>query len=64
MKKDKTNYYIAQADIAHELYEKEKGRYNLQWQGAAVGFKSVLTDPALFKTCLERASTILQTANA
>lgn len=57
---DKTSYYIKQADIAHELYVKSKGGYKNEWKGAAIGFKRVLSNQALFKECLSKADKILQ----
>ena len=60
---NRADYYIKEADIAHGLYLKEKGAYINQWQGAAVGFKKVIADHALFKTCLTKAAEILKTAN-
>ena len=49
----KTNiqYYIAQADIAHDLYSKAKGSYKSVWMGAAKGFQTKIADEALFAKC-------------
>ena len=57
----KTNiqYYIAQADIAHDLYSKSKGSYESVWTGAAKGFKTQIADAALFAKCKEKAEAIL-----
>jgi len=57
----KTNiqYYIAQADIAHDLYSKAKGSYESVWMGAAKGFQTKIADAALFAKCKEKAAAIL-----
>ena len=57
----KTNiqYYIAQADIAHDLYSKSKGSYESVWMGAAKGSKTQKADAALFAKCKEKAEAIL-----
>tara|TARA_R110002020_G_scaffold463976_1_gene684307 strand:- start:173 stop:355 length:183 start_codon:yes stop_codon:yes gene_type:complete len=57
----KTNiqYYIAQADIAHDLYSKAKGSYESIWMGAAKGFQTKIADATLFAKCKEKASEIL-----
>ena len=52
-------YYIAQADIAHDLYSKAKGSYESIWMGAAKGFKTQIADAALFAKCKEKAEAIL-----
>ena len=53
-------YYIAQADIAHDLYGKAKGSYKSVWMGAAKGFKTEITDSDLFAKCKEKAAAILE----
>tara|TARA_E500000318_G_scaffold52752_1_gene49173 strand:- start:225 stop:431 length:207 start_codon:yes stop_codon:yes gene_type:complete len=60
--KTKIQYYIAQADIAHDLYSKSKGSYESVWMGAAKGFKTQITDAALFAKCKEKAAEILVVA--
>jgi hypothetical protein len=52
-------YYIAQADIAHDLYSKAKGSYKSVWMGAAKGFKTQIADANLFAKCKEKATAIL-----
>ena len=53
-------YYIAQADLAHDLYGKAKGAYKSVWMGAASGgFQTKIADEALFAKCKEKATAIL-----
>lgn len=52
-------YYIARADIAHDIYGKAKGDYKSVWMGAAKGFKTQMADAALFAKCREKATAIL-----
>lgn len=57
--KKSIQYYIAQADIAHDLYSKAKGSYESEWMGAAKGFKTKIANEALFAKCKEKAAAIL-----
>ena len=57
--KKSIQYYIAQADIAHDLYRKAKGSYKSTWMGAAKGFQTKIADEALFTKCIEKAEAIL-----
>ena len=57
--KKSIQYYIAQADLAHDLYSKAKGSYESVWMGAAKGFKTQIADRALFDKCKEEATAIL-----
>jgi len=57
--KKSIQYYIAQADIAHDLYGKSKGSYESVWMGAAKGFQTKIADAALFAKCKEKAAAIL-----
>ncbi len=58
--KNTIQYYIAQADLAHDLYGKAKGSYESVWMGAAAGgFKTQIADRALFAKCKEKATAIL-----
>ena len=57
--KKSIQYYIAQADLAHDLYSKAKGSYGSVWMGAAKGFKTQIADAALFAKCKEKATAIL-----
>ena len=52
-------YYIAQADLAHDLYGKARGDYKSVWMGAAKGFKTQIADATLFAKCKEKATAIL-----
>jgi len=55
----KTEYYITQADLAHDLYNKSSGPHQLVWMGAAKGFQTRISDEALFAECIEKATLIL-----
>ena len=58
--KKSIQYYIAQADLAHDLYSKAKGAYKSVWMGAASGgFQTKIADEALFAKCKEKATAIL-----
>ena len=57
--KKSIQYYIAQADIAHDLYRKSNGSYESTWMGAARGFKTEIADEALFAKCIEKAAALL-----
>ena len=59
MKKTDMQYYIKQADLAHELYKKENGKYKHEWRGAGIGFKLVVADLDFFKKCMESATASL-----
>jgi hypothetical protein len=59
LSKETIQYYIARADIAHDLYGKAKGDYKSVWMGAAKGFKTQIADAALFAKCREKATAIL-----
>jgi uncharacterized protein (DUF427 family) len=54
-----TDYYIKQADIAHDLYNKSNGSHQSVWIGAAKGFQNRISDEALFAKCIEKATLIL-----
>ena len=51
----KTEYYIKQADLAHELYNKLGGGHTSVWLGAAKGFETRISNESLFDECLEKA---------
>ena len=55
----KTEYYITQANIAHDLYNKLNGSHQSFWMGAAKGFQTRISDEALFAECIEKATLIL-----
>ena len=55
----KTEYYIKQADLAHELYNKLGGGHADIWLGAARGFGTRISNKSLFDECLEKAKVTL-----
>lgn len=61
MKKSQIQYYIKQADIAHDLYKDKGGKVKSIWLGVAKGFQQQVANENLFKDCIKEATEIMKT---
>ena len=60
MIKEQIQYYIKQADIAHDLYKEKGGKVENVWLGAAKGFQRQVANENLFEDCIKEASEIMK----
>ena len=51
MTKEQIQYYIEQADIAHDLYKDKGGKVKSVWLDVAKGFKRQVANESLFQVC-------------
>lgn len=61
MTKEQIQYYIKQADIAHDLYKEKGGKVKSFWMGATKGFQRQVANKSLFEGCIKEASEIMKT---
>ncbi len=60
MTKEQIQYYIKQADIAHDLYKEKGGKVESVWLGVAKGFQRQVANESLFKDCIKEANEIMK----
>ena len=60
MTKEQIQYYIKQADIAHDLYKEKDGKVKSVWMGAAKGFQRQVANESLFEDCIKEAAEIMK----
>ena len=60
MTKEQIQYYIKQADIAHDLYKEKGGKVESVWLGAAKGFQRQVANKSLFEDCIREATEIMK----
>ena len=60
MTKEQIQYYIKQADIAHDLYKDKGGKVKNTWLGAAKGFQRQVANESLFEVCKKEATEIMK----
>ena len=60
MTKEQIQYYIKQADIAHDLYKEKGGKVKSVWLGAAKGFQRQVANKSLFEVCIKEAAEIMK----
>jgi len=63
MTKEQIQYYIKQADIAHDLYKDKGGKVKSVWLGVAKGFQRQVANERLFKDCIKEASETIKIKN-
>jgi hypothetical protein len=60
MTKEQIQFYIKQADIAHDLYKEKSGKVESVWLGVAKGFQRQVANESLFKDCIKEANEIMK----
>ena len=60
MTKEQIQYYIKQADIAHDLYKDKGGKVESIWLGADKGFQRQVANESLFEFCKKEATEIMK----
>jgi len=60
MTKEQIQYYIKQADIAHDLYKDKGGKVKSIWLGVAKGFQRQVANESLFIDCIKEATEIMK----
>jgi hypothetical protein len=60
MTKEQIQFYIKQADIAHDLYKEKGGKVESVWLGVAKGFQRQVANESLFKDCIKEANEIMK----
>jgi hypothetical protein len=60
MTKEQIQYYIKQADIAHDLYKEKGGKVKSVWLGVAKGFQRQVANENLFEVCIKEATEIMK----
>ena len=60
MTKEQIQFYIKQADIAHDLYKEKGGKVESVWLGVGKGFQRQVANESLFKHCIKEANEIMK----
>jgi hypothetical protein len=60
MTKEQIQFYIKQADIAHDLYKEKGGKVENIWLGVAKGFQRQVANESLFEVCIKEANEIMK----
>ena len=60
MTKEQIQYYIKQADIAHDLQKEKGGKVESVWLGVAKGFQRQVSNESLFEDCIKEATEIMK----